>query len=253
MELKKLKSLALVVEDNPSDSLIDKYVLEDAGMDCVCVTNGFNALDEVDKYCFSLIIVDLQMPHMNGLELIRRLRRYETTKNTPIIVTSSRNEQKDILGSINAGANDYLIKPLDPMLFKTKIDMQIKKNKADWYEYEFDNSQKINTVRVELNLKIMTINEMGCIIESPLIFQPDEQLIIHSDLFLNFTDESVICKVVAVDHKGENYQISLNFLGLSEEKRQKLRVFCRKLYVNSTKNSSFFAKKVPSQNQGKAL
>lgn len=241
-------NFSLIVEDNPIDSLIGKHVMEDTGLVPVCVENGFVALDEVDKYFFSVIIVDLQMPMMNGVELIKRLRRLERTKNTPIIVTSSKNEQKDILNSINAGANDYLVKPIDPMLFKAKIEMQLKKFKSDWYEYEFDHSEDIQTASVECKFKIISINEIGCTIESDIPFEVESKTKIFSELFESFTADPILSKILDCKKIVNKYKVSLLFLGLTEDKRQKLRVFCRKLFVNLKNNKEFNVQSNNKQN-----
>lgn len=226
-------NFSLIVEDNPLDSLLGKHVMTDAGLVAVCVEDGFAALEELDKYNFSVIIVDLQMPQMNGVELIKRLRQIDKTKNTPIIVTSSKNQQKDILNSINAGANDYLVKPIDPMLFKAKIELQLKKFKSDWYEYDFDHSESIQKASVEYDFKMLSINEIGCTIESDVPFADEQKTKISSPLFEEFSAEPIIVKVLECKKIINKFKVSFLFLGLTEEKRQKLRVFCRKLFVNA--------------------
>jgi len=107
----------LLVEDDRTTRIIIKALLEQYGMHCVEAENGQDALALFTSTCFSLVITDLQMPVMNGVDLIKAIRELEATSNchhpeaVPIIIITS--EKGDILNSaLKAGANTHLAKPV---------------------------------------------------------------------------------------------------------------------------------------------
>ena len=107
----------LLVEDDRTTRIIIKALLEQHGMLCVEAENGQEALTLFTSTCFSLVITDLQMPVMNGVDLIKAIRELEASADydrgeaVPIVIITS--EKGDILNSaIQAGANTYLAKPV---------------------------------------------------------------------------------------------------------------------------------------------
>ena len=107
----------LLVEDDRTTRIIIKALLEQHGMLCVEAENGQEALTLFTSICFSLVITDLQMPVMNGVDLIKTIRELEASADydrgeaVPIVIITS--EKGDLLkNAIQAGANTYLAKPV---------------------------------------------------------------------------------------------------------------------------------------------
>ena len=118
--------IILLVEDNPDDAALTLRALEknDITNDMVRVAgNGVEALD----YLFGtgehagrdtatqpqLILLDLKMPKMDGIEVLRRLRQDDRTRLLPVVVLTSSDEKEDIVKIYNLGANSYIRKPVD--------------------------------------------------------------------------------------------------------------------------------------------
>ena len=118
--------IILLVEDNPDDAALTLRALEknDITNDMVRVaSNGVEALD----YLFGtgdhagrdtatqpqLILLDLKMPKMDGIEVLRRLRQDDRTRLLPVVVLTSSDEKEDIVKIYNLGANSYIRKPVD--------------------------------------------------------------------------------------------------------------------------------------------
>jgi two-component system, chemotaxis family, sensor kinase CheA len=101
----------LIVEDSLFFINQIKAFIEDAGYDTVCAENGVEALDVLKKNnSIDLVITDIEMPGMDGLELTRRIRSDETLKHLPIIAVTSVNGEKAERAGLEAGINEYLIK-----------------------------------------------------------------------------------------------------------------------------------------------
>ena len=111
----------LVVEDNRDlnnyicSCLADRY-------NVVGVTNGEDALAKAVYLLPNLIITDLMMPKMNGIELIRRLKKDMNTSHIPIIMVTAKTGTDDIKEGYAAGADEYITKPFDASILKIRVD-----------------------------------------------------------------------------------------------------------------------------------
>jgi DNA-binding response OmpR family regulator len=104
----------LVVEDDPDIAeLVGRY-LEKAGYLPTRVASGRDALDSVRARAPDLIVLDVMLPHMDGLEVCRLLRANETTAAIPIIMLTARAEESERIVGLEMGADDYLAKPFSP-------------------------------------------------------------------------------------------------------------------------------------------
>ena len=101
----------LVVDDDPTNTKLLKFLLSDEGYDVVAVNSPNEALQATSDDVFDLLILDVMMPEMDGLELCRRIRE---TSATPIIFVSARGEVKDKVAALRIGGDDYISKPFDP-------------------------------------------------------------------------------------------------------------------------------------------
>ncbi len=119
------KNVLLLVEDNPDDEELTLLAFEQSAIanEVVVAHDGVEALD----YLFStgmyadrnpslmpaLILLDLQLPRINGLEVLQRLRTDPRTKLLPVVILTTSNEQQDLINSYSLGCNSYIRKPVD--------------------------------------------------------------------------------------------------------------------------------------------
>jgi two-component system chemotaxis sensor kinase CheA len=100
----------LIVEDSLFFIQQIKAFIEDAGYNTVCAENGIKALEMLKNNVIDLVITDIEMPEMDGLELTRKIRADETLMHLPIIAVTSVNGEKAERAGLDAGINEYLIK-----------------------------------------------------------------------------------------------------------------------------------------------
>src|SRR5258706_5957665 len=104
----------LVVEDDPDIAeLVERY-LSKAGFSTVRATSGSAALEAIALKAPDLLVLDLMLPHLDGLEICRRVRAHDKTANIPIIMLTARAEESERIVGLELGADDYLAKPFSP-------------------------------------------------------------------------------------------------------------------------------------------
>ncbi|MCI8811023.1 MAG: response regulator transcription factor [Oscillibacter sp.] len=104
----QIREKILVVEDEKNIAQFIAAVLGSSGYETVQVRSGTEALSMISSHCPDLIILDLGLPDMDGLEILRQLR---TWSSLPVVVVSARSHERDKVTALDAGADDYLTKP----------------------------------------------------------------------------------------------------------------------------------------------
>ena len=114
----------LMVDDNPTNLYLLKAVLDHSGVELVRAGSGAQALREVLQRDFALILLDVQMPGMDGYETATLIRQRERSSRTPIIfVTAHEPDGAMLLKGYQAGAVDYLFKPINTTMLRSKVDV----------------------------------------------------------------------------------------------------------------------------------
>ena len=106
--------MILIVEDEENIANLVKYNLEKDGFKCTVTTNGKEALAILIKQPVDLVILDIMLPEMDGLEVCRRIKRDNRTASIPIIMLTAKGEETDRIVGFELGANDYVVKPFSP-------------------------------------------------------------------------------------------------------------------------------------------
>lgn len=105
----------LVVEDSPAmRGLIVSVIDQIEDCDVLEASNGFDALRRLPRDAFDLIITDINMPDINGLELVSFVRKSANNQETPVIIVSSEASSRDMERGLSLGANAYITKPFIP-------------------------------------------------------------------------------------------------------------------------------------------
>jgi two-component system chemotaxis response regulator CheY len=111
----KKRKCVMVVEDSKTMRDFIVSTIQSVGkMFVIECGTGFEALKMLPKYEFDMIITDINMPDINGLELITFLKNDEKYKHIPLIIISTEGSEKDIKKGLSLGAQRYLVKPFDP-------------------------------------------------------------------------------------------------------------------------------------------
>lgn len=124
----------LIVEDDISISNELKDLLDNAGYRGIILKNFDNSLEEIKKINPDLILLDINIPKLNGEMLLQKIRK---DSNVPIIMVTSKNTEADEVLSMSYGADDYITKPYNPTILLLRINAIFKRieNKSDILTY----------------------------------------------------------------------------------------------------------------------
>lgn len=110
----KMRQRVVVVEDEPDILEILRYNLEQEGYEVQSFKRGDEALDSIQRHPPDLLLLDLMLPGVDGLEMTRILKRDSETAKIPLIMLTAKNEEIDRIVGLELGADDYLAKPFSP-------------------------------------------------------------------------------------------------------------------------------------------
>ena len=107
-------------------ALIASIIDEMGGYESVEASNGFEALKALPSQHFDMIITDLNMPDINGLEIIKFVKDHPVYKDIPLVVVTTEVEEKDRMKGLALGASEYITKPFDPGVLKQVVRKLMK-------------------------------------------------------------------------------------------------------------------------------
>ena len=122
-----VKKKILVVEDDRDISELITYNLEREGYDIACLYDGSQVVDFVKKRKPELIILDLMLPEVDGIEICRTLKSDAATKHIPIVMLTAKGEEADVVVGLQMGADDYIPKPFSPKVLAARIKAIIRR------------------------------------------------------------------------------------------------------------------------------
>ena len=144
------KGDVLVVDDNRVNRLLVAKMLEQFGHRVAFAENGRQALETLGSRAFDLVLLDVEMPEMNGYETLEALRTGARLRDIPVVMMSSVEEVDSVARCIEMGAEDYLFKPLNAVLLRARIGASLEKRRLR--EEQRDLFRKFATAEVAEDL-----------------------------------------------------------------------------------------------------
>src|SRR5260221_1545633 len=115
----------LVVDDNALNRDLLYEELTFRGMEVVTAAGGRDALELLGRQSFDVVLLDIMMPGVDGLAVLREIRKTKSVAELPIIMTTARDTRSSVVYALDAGANDYVTKPIDLLVLMARIRTQI--------------------------------------------------------------------------------------------------------------------------------
>jgi diguanylate cyclase (GGDEF)-like protein len=121
----------LIVDDISDNRNILMRRFERRGFDVVEADSGFVAINLIEKGAFDLVLLDVMMPGIDGLETLKRIRSKKSASTLPVIMVTAKSESGNIVDALEQGANDYITKPVDFAVALARVNTQISRKRAE--------------------------------------------------------------------------------------------------------------------------
>ncbi len=130
------KEKILVVDDEEDILELVRYNLAKEGYEVVCASSGEEAIPICQKQKPGLVVLDLMLPGMDGLEICRTLKGDPKTKGIPVVMLTAKGEESDIVLGLELGADDYVTKPFSPRVLLARLRAVLRRRRARAVEQE---------------------------------------------------------------------------------------------------------------------
>ncbi len=207
-----MKDPVLVVDDEEDIRELVRYNLSKAGYDVVCAASGEEALIAARQVRPMLVLLDIMLPGIDGLEVCKRLKEDAALKNIPIVMVSARGEETDVVTGLELGADDYISKPFSPSVLLARVKSVIRRGQVGPTDVEATVSVeglKVNPTRreVHVNNELIELTNtefklLHFLIRQPGVVFTRTQIVdgVHGDDY-PVTDRSVDVQVVGLRKK----------------------------------------------------
>ncbi|MAV91824.1 MAG: hypothetical protein CL676_10405 [Bdellovibrionaceae bacterium] len=216
----------LVVDDDGDILKLAKAVLAHENHEVFVASDAMQAMDILNHQSLDLLVSDANMPHYSGFELVQTLKRDPQFVDLPVAMLTGLRERKDIEKAIKVGVDDYIVKPIDPMIFIQKIDLILRKNPPKEHpKIHLDPDAENSYGKVQVDMQILSISEVEIQIETGANYPLGKTLELSCAFFSKDLGEEP--PLMKVSHKDslENHQwrYTLTYLGARESYLQKVR------------------------------
>lgn len=141
------KQKILIVDDEPDILELIEYNLKKEGYQVYTASNGLEAIQQAKKHNPDLIILDIMMPKLDGIEACRQLRAMPEFKTTFMVFLTARSEEYSEISGFNVGADDYIAKPIKPRALISRINAILRRNTMS--ETEVENKLEIGDLVID--------------------------------------------------------------------------------------------------------
>jgi phosphate regulon transcriptional regulator PhoB len=130
----------VVIEDEADILEVIAYNLKREGYDVITSTSGEDGLEKIERAKPSLVVLDLMLPEVDGIELCRKLKADPLTQSIPVIMVTAKGEESDVVLGLGVGADDYVTKPFSPRELTARVKAVLRRSKS---RVEIDRRERI--------------------------------------------------------------------------------------------------------------
>jgi two-component system phosphate regulon response regulator PhoB len=125
------KAVILIIEDDPEIQEMLGFAMGGEGWKLVQVKTGEEGLAFLKKTAANCILLDIMLPGMDGLKALKKIREIRQCKNVPLIMTTAKGEEADIVTGLELGADDYVVKPYSPKVLIARIRAALRRQEEE--------------------------------------------------------------------------------------------------------------------------
>lgn len=204
----------LVVDDEENIVELVKFNLEKEGYQVFVTYNGQAALDKLQAEEIDLLILDLMLPELDGLDVCRQIRNDDSLSDLPIIMLTAKEEEVDRVLGLELGADDYVTKPFSPRELVARVKAILRRTGSS--------SQEINEHQIELGNLIIDLNKHEVLLDGKQVnFTPKEFELLRllaGNVGKVLTRDSLLKEIWGYDYNGSTRTVDVHI----RRTRQKL-------------------------------
>lgn len=219
----------LIVDDQRSALLTLEAILARDKHAVVSCMNALDAINKLQSETFDLLVTDAIMPGSEtGYALIRTIRSHPKLAKLPVILVTGKREKEDVERGLQAGTDDYVVKPVDPDIFLAKVTSLL--TRAGKSASNFAEAKVRAKAEFETKTEIVAVSELGLVLLSNVQPANGLRLKIKSPIFDDIGIPAPMLRVAAsepVEGTEPSFKIQAHFIGLNEKELQPLRLWIR--------------------------
>lgn len=217
----------LLIDDDNDILKMGQKLLTKSGHEVIPCTNGVQGLEYLEKFSFDMVISDANMPQMSGFEVLLKIRNHPDWKKMTVALLTGRKTKDDVQRALRLGVDDYIVKPIDPIIFVEKIEALLaKKEPHKWPEVELEPINEYSNAKVDMKIRILAVSELGLTLQSPICPQIGDVIQVSGQLFTDLGVDAPFVKVISVQGakaKNNDWIIKTHFFGAKDQFLQQVR------------------------------
>jgi DNA-binding response OmpR family regulator len=217
----------LFVDDDKVTLKMVENILTAAGYYVATTTDSLSVIERLERESFDLVITDANMPMLNGFDLIRTIRMHEKLSHLPIALLTGRRDKKDIQHAITSGADEYIVKPIDPVILIAKIETLLNKTPTKGLSSVPEGPVRA-IAHFEHEAEITYVSEKGLTLACVLSAAVNTKIKIQSEFFHRIGIEAPILRITGIAKDPSNSSrclMTTSFIGITDNDLQKIRQF----------------------------
>ena len=209
--MKKTKNI-LIVDDEKDILELIKFNISNNGYNCFCAENGEAAIKLAKNKIPDLIILDLMLPGIDGLDICRILKNNKETKNIPILMLTAKTSDENIIEGLEAGADDYVTKPFSIKVLLARVENLLRRN----YNLKRENSNVLSyeNLKIHIGERTVSVNKKNIDL-TYMEFQILYELASHPNWV--YTRSQLIDKIRGDDYPVTDRSIDFQIVGLRKK------------------------------------
>jgi len=234
METTTERQKVLVIDDSiTTQNLIEKVLIRDSDIEIIQAHNGEEGINKLIEHTdIKLALIDITMPDLDGIELLKLIKKYFNKREFKISMMSGRNTENYIKKCLTLGCDDYIIKPFDLERFKNKVKYYLGKSSQKeihtTYKKDVSFTAALDDTSFEFNFHFTTITEYDTNFISPIGMKENSLIKIKlpSEQKIFTQKKSIELMIKTVEQSANNdYICSARFINLTQLEEQELRAF----------------------------
>jgi two-component system phosphate regulon response regulator PhoB len=210
------KAAILIIEDDPEIQELLSLAMSKEGWKLVQAATGEQGLSYAKKGPVHCILLDIMLPGMDGLKTLKKIKETEQCRHVPVIMTTARGEEADIVTGLELGADDYVVKPYSPKVLIARIRAALRRQ-------EESDSGAAATVWQRGNIRLDAARHQAFCGDRPLdLFATEFALLRHflSHPDIVFSRSQIIAAIKGPDYPVTDRSVDVQILGLRKKLRE---------------------------------